>query len=83
MKRCPKIGDRVRCAATCIHGAFTGTVHAIYPNREWDEEREQEGALLPERLWQVGVTVDAIPEPWPYPSTNRIAPTVKDLQPID
>ena len=80
MKRCPKIGDRVRVAANCVRGACEGTVHAIYPSYEWDESDDHEKfphVAEPESEWSVGVTVDKVPAIWPYPSTNKVAPSVR------
>ena len=58
MNKCPKIGTRVKTKPTHRYGELTGTVMAIYPNYEWDEDREVEGPALPEREWQVGIKVD-------------------------
>lgn len=80
MNKCPAIGDRVSHPGRRNCGPYTGTVHAIYPTYEWDELREREIGVLPEKAWHVGVTVDAVPDPWPYPGTNKIAPCVAELK---
>lgn len=83
LRRAPKIGDRVTYTppADCHRKtSCTGTVRAIYREYEWDEDRQRDGRLLPEREWSVGVEVDApLPSWWAYDGTNRFAPAVKEL----
>ena len=79
MNKCPKIGTRVKTKPTHRYGELTGTVMAIYPNYEWDEDREVEGPALPEREWQVGIKVDVLPTNWSYTGTDRFAPEVCEL----
>lgn len=83
MNKCPKIGDRVKLKPDHRFGPLTGTVMAIYPtnNDVFDEEGDfvRRGPPRPEREWHVGLKVDAIPECWSYPGTDRFAPEVCEL----
>lgn len=80
MKNAPAIGDRVTRSARPNCGAFNGVVIAIYPTYFYDEALDRETHQLPERQWHVGVQVDVVPELWPYPGRDRIAPMVADLR---
>jgi hypothetical protein len=80
MKKCPEIGTRVWVPPSLISGAYRGTVTAIYPTYEYDEIAQREtDKILPEWEWHVAVKVDVIPDRWPYPGTDLIAPEVKSL----
>jgi hypothetical protein len=83
MQRAPKVGERVRYSGGLVVGPCTGVVYKIYPAYRWDDDLEvATWDLLPESEWSVGVTVDQIPDKWPYGSDGRFAPEVSDLGPI-
>lgn len=83
MRRCPKVGDRVRYPGSIVVGACEGTVVAIYPQFEPDAfEGRPTGKLLPEAQWHVGVRVDRVPVPWCYDDSDRFAPAVAVLRPV-
>lgn len=81
MRRCPKLGDRVRYLGGSVVGPCVGTVVAIYPAFEGDAfDGRPTGKTLPEAEWHVGVRVDAVPERWCYGDSERFAPAVASLR---
>lgn len=84
MNRVPKIGQRVRYVPppdSYYRTSCTGVVRKIYQEYEWDEERQCEGALLPQREWRVAVEVDApLPGWWACVGTNLFCPPAKELR---
>jgi hypothetical protein len=81
MDRLPEIGERVRyhSVSEFWDRECTGTVRKIYPGFD-DEGRPVAFEDDPE-AWHAGIEVDAIPSWWPYPGTNRFAPSITDLTP--
>jgi len=83
MDRLPEIGERVRYEHDdefLGHRACIGTVRKIYPGLT------ESGFVTfkddPDS-WAAGIEVDdPLPGWWPYPNTNRFAPSVTDLTPI-
>lgn len=81
MKRCPKIGQRVKFIGNSVNGPCTGIVTAIYKAEEWDLEKDRPtGRLLPESQWSVCLEVDVLPQLWCYIDCNKITPQVQYLQ---
>lgn len=80
MNRCPAIGTRVSHAGRSGCGAYTGIVISHYPSYVYDSNDRPTNVLEPEHEWSVGVKVDEIPSPWPYPGRDTIAPTVSGLK---
>lgn len=83
MKALPAIGTRViyrRRASEHIEArTCTGVVEKIYRGGEWHKDPETgERYQMPDHA---AVKVDAIPAWWPYPGTDRFAPSVDELQP--
>lgn len=83
MKRLPKVGERVRYEIDeeyLGHRVCTGTVTCIYEGL--DENGYIPFEREPER-WSAGVAVDApLPDWWPYPGSNKFAPSICDITPI-
>jgi hypothetical protein len=74
MTQMPEIGTRVRYRAKFLGEVreVTGTVVKQWPK-----------APGLRRTDSASVKVDAIPDWWPYPHTDRFAPDISDLTPID
>lgn len=75
MNREPRIGERVRFAGP--YYSCTGTVTRVYKPRTISGR-----GFLKIDFWHAFVTVDAIPDGWPY-QTNEFAPMVTDIEPLE
>lgn len=94
MKRCPKIGDRVRYKGGLVVGPCTGVVTAIYEKDtwsddvDWDDPDVEPGVntfptgIASEEHWSVAMKCDTRPSPWCYGDDLVFAPEVKRLSPI-
>ena len=81
MTRCPKIGTRVQVEPGLTHSGFIGTATKLYPQYRYDDIGDRPtDELLPESEWHVCVKVDRVPDRWPYPGTDLIAPPVSELR---
>jgi len=86
MKRCPKIGDRVRYPGGAVVGACKGVVVRIYPSYTFDIDKSdrwnaRHGKPLPESQWHVAMRPDALPAKWAYVGNDMFAPEVGKLEP--
>lgn len=83
MRKAPKIGTRVQVKRGHRYYPCVGTVMAIYPTYEYDDENDRPtNRLEPEREWHVGVKVDSIPQGWGYGERDRFAPPVSEIEQI-
>ncbi len=78
MKTKPTIGQRVSYEGWL--GPLTGTVVRIFP--DFDEHTLRDNPFDPE-TWAASVKVDELPENWPYIGSDRFAPDIAELQPLE
>lgn len=87
MRKCPKIGDRVRYKGSLAVGPCVGAVTKIYIQYTWDNDKSDSwnalhGAPLAEFEWHVAMRPDVLPERWAYKGNDTFAPQVADLAKI-
>lgn len=93
MKRCPKIGQRVRYVPSEKHttvGECVGVVTKIYKTHayawadddpRWDgDENPPVTGFRDESEWHVAMRPEQKPSPWCYGEQNEFAPQVKNLR---
>lgn len=85
MRKCPKIGDRVKLKVGHRYGELVGRIYAIYKTHDdrYDEAIDEviPGPLRIEATWHVGFEVEgSLPSNWAYIGGNRFAPEVGELE---
>ena len=84
MKRCPKVGSRVRYPGGPTIGPCVGVVVRIFVKHDFNEDRSDawnamNAKALPEDQWHVAMKPDVLPEKWCYTGNDKFAPMVADL----
>lgn len=98
MDRLPNIGERVRFRSTRLREwekdarECTGAVRRVYPGSRCVDPDDEDSAIVDVPVgapgwtesWQVSMEVDEpLPAWWQYAGTNRFAPNIAELEPLD
>lgn len=80
MNTLPPIGARVKYRHESKYIGLrecTGEVVKHYPGYEYRDNETGEINVVPDH---VSIRVDAIPDWWPYPDTDRFAPSIDEVE---